>query len=347
MFLLATRLFLPRKGSKWYNYTMFSFANKLWAKLLFILVAIFLVLPIFKLATEGRVVVINNPLLEGQTASLTREVEPADKSIINAIFLGTPGEGNNAPDLTDTLMVLSFNPNTNKGLLVSIPRDLLVNLPGTNSYIKINALYQKTNIKTVQEVLSEITGLDFDYRVAVNLDGVKELIDQIDGIDVFIAQDIYDPNFPGVNNSYELFSLKKGLQHLDGQTALKYIRTRHSPRGDFDRMAHQQQVLVALKEKMADLHPLWDLPIILDLWQTLNRNLESNLSIFNIKNFWNIFREINLEEINFKILDTTTDLVFADNVLLGNGQAYVLKPKAGLNNYSEIQNYIKNLVSQN
>lgn len=264
---------------------------------------------------------------------------------VNTIFLGIPGKGNNAPNLTDTLMVMSVDEDTGEGFLLSIPRDLLVKIPGTNLYTKINHLYQKNGIDSVRTILSEITGLDFDYKIVVDLEGVKKIIDQVGGIDIFVEKDIYDPAFPGPNNSYQLFTLKNGWQHLDGISALKYIRTRNDPGGDFARMRRQQKVLTVLKEKISSLHPIWNLAIILDIWKTVMGHFQTNLSLKNIKTFWNIIKDIDLEKIEFKVLDPTTELLVSGHTILNEQRAYILKPKAGLDNYNEIRKYINSLIS--
>ena len=264
---------------------------------------------------------------------------------VNTIFLGIPGKGNNAPNLTDTLMVMSVDEDTEEGFLLSIPRDLFVKMPGTKVYTKINALYQRKGMDSVQTVLSEITGLDFDYKIVIDLEGVKKIIDQVGGIDIFVEKDIYDPVFPGPNNSYQLFVLKNGWQYLDGKTALKYIRTRHDPGGDFARMHRQQKVLTALKEKISSLHPIWNLAIILDIWKTVMSNFQTNLSLKNIKTFWNIIKDIDLEKIEFKVLDPTTELLVPGHTILNGQRTYILNPKAGLDNYNEIRKYINSLIS--
>jgi len=260
------------------------------------------------------------------------------------LFLGIPGQKNNAPNLTDTLIVMSINQETKKGFLLSIPRDLLVKLPETNSYTKINALYQETGLTVTQETLSKITGLDFDYNIVINLEGVKKIIDQVGGIDIFVEKDIYDPSFPGSNNSYQVFAIKQGQHHLDGETALKYIRTRHDRNGDFARMKRQQQILIALKEKISSLHPLWNLAVVLNVWQTIKNHFKTNLSIKNIKKFWKMAKDVNLEKIDFRVLEPTTGLLIPDHAILGGEEAYILKPKKGLNDYTEIQEYISNLI---
>lgn len=296
------------------------------------------------LLTKKRVIVIENSQVNINQFIAYTSVAPNEAQRINAIFLGIPGQGNSAPDLTDTIMIMSADPKTNKGFLLSIPRDFLVKIPGTNFYTKINNLYQNSGIEAVQTVLSEISGLNFDYNIVVDLQGVKKAIDQIGGIDIFVEEEIYDPAFPETNNSYQLFTLEEGWQHFDGETALKYIRTRHGTGGDFARMVRQQKVLIALKEKVSSLHPIWDSATILDLWKTLTDHFKTNLSLENIKSFWKTIKYVDLEKIEFKVLDPATGIVVSDYTILGGQKAYILRPKAGLNNYSEIKEYINNLI---
>lgn len=325
---------------------------------LFILITILILLILVFPATKKRVIVIENTLnvstyqasalssVDNQknTLSPTKDPAPLKHERTNALFLGIPGKGNSAPNLTDTLMVMSINRASKQGFLLSIPRDLAVKIPNTGFYTKINALYQQKGMEVVQTVLKEITGLDFDYDVVIDLQGVKKIIDQIGGINIFVEENIYDPAFPGPNNSYQLFTLNKGQQHLNGETALKYIRTRHEPTGDFARMSRQQKILIALKEQISSLHPIQDLDVVLNVWETLKNHFQTNLSLYNIKNLWETIKDIDFEKIEFKVLDPTTGLVVADHMILGGIKAYILRPKAGLNNYTEIREYLSNLI---
>lgn len=317
--------------------------KKFLTKAIVVLILALLIFPLSKIVTKKRVIIIeNNPNSSYETEVIKSSDEEGQ---INAIFLGMAGENNNAPNLTDTIIVMSVDKKTKEGFLLSVPRDLFIKIPGTNLYTKINALYQEGGIDSVQSILGEITGLSFDYDIVVDLEGVKRIIDQVGGIDVYVEDDIYDPSFPGPNNSYQLFTLKKGWQHLDGETALKYIRTRHEPTGDFARMARQQKVLIALRERLSSLHPLWDLGIIFDVWKTVTGHFYTNLSFQNIKTFWKMAKNIDLEKIEFKTLDPPTGLLIPDHALLGNETAYILKPKAGLDNYLEIREYVKQLIN--
>lgn len=302
-----------------------------------------------KLLTTERIITIDKSSAFHRYSRLIISASPSaldNKEWINFLFLGVPGQSNNAPFLTDTIIVGSYNQKTKKGFLVSIPRDLVVKDPGSNSYRKINSIYQQYGLEETQKTLKNITDLSFDYSVVLDLDAVKEIIDQVGGIDVFVEKDIYDPAFPGPNNSYQLFTLKKGWQHLDGKTALKFIRTRHDPGGDFSRMQRQQKVLAALKDKISSLHPVWDFNIVLDILRTISSHLETNLSLTHIKSLWTTIKDIDLENINFKVLDGSTGLIVSDSMMFGNERAYILKPTAGLENYQEIKSFITSLFEK-
>lgn len=323
--------------------------SKTLTKIISLVILAALIIVLWAVITKKRVIVIENTPKNYTTNASSIFGDPAladslENKRINAIFLGIPGAGNSAPNLTDTLMILSINNETGKGFLLSIPRDLLVRVPGKNFYTKINSLYQEGRIDSVKTILREISGLDFDYDFVIDLEGVKKIIDELGGIDVFVENEIYDPAFPESNNSYELFRLEKGQHHLDGETAVKYIRTRHDPTGDFARMRRQQQVLIALKDKISSLNPLWNSATILNLWQISAEHFKTNLSIENIKSAWKMLKNIDLDKLEFHVLDQTSDLVVPDHTLLGNQTAYILRPKNGLNNYSEIKNYINNLI---
>lgn len=264
------------------------------------------------------------------------------KKRVNFLFLGIGGENNPAPQLTDTIIVINSSPKGENPIGISIPRDLLVKYPEKTYYTKINALYQEGGINAIKTVISEITGLESDYYLVLDLDGVKNLIDKLDGIDIEVKEDIYDPQFPAQYNSYETFSLKRGLQHLDGETALKYIRTRHQPEGDFSRIKRQQQIISALKTKILSLNFFWDFPKIFSLWRILENNSLTNIGLTDIKYAWNLAKKTNFDEIEFNTI--APPLVISDTAILGNETASVLVPKTGLDNYEEIKNYINELI---
>lgn len=276
-------------------------------------------------------------------------VLPSDiknKQRVNLLFLGIPGQGNSAPNLTDSIIILNSNPNGQNPIGISIPRDLLIKFPDQNYYTKINSLFKwggtkEKGIELMATALNEVTGLEFDYFIVLDLQGVKKVIDIVNGIDVYVENDIYDPMFPGPDNIYQVFSIKKGQHHLDGETAVKYIRTRYDIGGDFARIKRQQQIISALKDKIFSLNPFWNFPTFLNIWKTLDKHTYTNIDINDIKYAWKLAKNTDFEEIKFITLD-----LIPDTITLGNKTAYILKPKAGIGNYDEIKENINKLLKE-
>ncbi len=274
-------------------------------------------------------------------------VNNKDKQEINILALGRPGQGYSGGDLTDTIILINLNPINNKAILISLPRDLLVKNEEYGYLTKINSIYNSSGIEALKEKVTEITGLPIDKHILIDLVVVKEIINSIDGLNVFVPQDINDPFFPGPNHSYESFNLKSGWRYLDGTTALKYIRTRYtSPNGDFDRMARQQQIINLLKQKVLALNPLWEFPTYLKIFNTLNKHIETDLGIIEIKSLWQTTKDIKIDNIVNIVIDKKgTELLTGGQVLFGEQMASVVYPKAGQGNYEEIKEYIKQRIN--
>src|SRR3989344_5296172 len=165
----------------------------------------------------------------------------------NILVLGRAGEGNNAPYLTDTIFVLHTDTTNNKLKLVSLPRDLLVRLDD-EKVLKLNAVWlytsggQKNDFSALNKEIEEITGLGIDYTVVFDLATLEQVIDKVDGVVVHVPEDIYDPRFPTESGGYQTYSRASGGRPLTSKEALRFVRPRHSPGGDFERIARQQEL---------------------------------------------------------------------------------------------------------
>lgn len=265
------------------------------------------------------------------------------QSAMNILALGRPGQGYSGQNLTDTIILVHLNPDREDLVLISLPRDLLVSAPYLT---KINSLYSLAGIEKLKEKIKEITGLSIDYYALIDLVVVKEIIELVDGLNVFVPKDINDPYFPGPNYTYQTFTLKAGWRYLDGQTTLKYIRTRYtSPNGDFDRMARQQQIIRLLKQKVLSLNPLWNFITYLKIFNTLKYHIETDLSLFEMKSLWQLAQEIDINQITTIVIDKKrTNLLTGGQIMLGQQKASVVYPKAGQNNYNDIREYIQRTV---
>ncbi len=285
----------------------------------------------------------------------------------NILLLGQPGPGYLAANLTDTIILVHLDPEESakdgpppeadaplehaaggKLVLISLPRDLLVKIPQQGGLTKINSLYSLVGIEGLKEKISEITGLNIDHYLLVDLTVVEKVIGLVGGLNVYVPEDIADPYFPGPNYTYQVFNLAAGWRYLDGQTALKYIRTRYtSPNGDFDRMARQQQIIRLLKQKVLALNPLWDWPTYLKIFQQLKSHLQTDLGLMEMKNLYQTVKEIKVERINHLVIDKKqTDLLTGGLVPLGQQTASVVYPTAGQGDYTQIRDYIEKIINE-
>lgn len=260
---------------------------------------------------------------------------------LNILILGRSGEGYPAPDLTDSIIILRLTPSA-KAALISIPRDLWVKVPGRNYYSKINALYNldkekgpsEEEFRLIKNKIAEITGLNIDYYALIDITALKELVDALGGIDVYVENNIND-------RVYQHLTLEKGWHHMDGKTVQKYVRTRMDSGGDFARIKRQQQIIGILKDKILGLNPVWDFPKFLEIYQTIGRNVKTDIGLDKIQYFLEIAELFKNKEFDRIVIDSSSSgLLRSSSIWTSGGLAYILTPKAGVENYKEIKEYI-------
>ncbi len=158
---------------------------------------------------------------------------------------------------TDTIIVLTVNPQTGAAGMLSVPRDLLVYVPALKHDAKINTVhvlgylnrYPGGGPAMLKDTVAELIGYPIDYYVRLNFDGFRQIVDLVGGVDITVPKAINDPEYPDDNYGFDPLYIPAGRQHMDGSLALKYARTRHAD-SDFGRAARQQQVILAIKEKL-------------------------------------------------------------------------------------------------
>ncbi len=174
-----------------------------------------------------------------------------------------PGEG--GIPRTDAILLVRAEPEKNRIALLSLPRDLWVNVPGYGG-TRINAAYvwgetyqtPGGGMNLARETVSSLLNMPVDYVMMVDFQGFIGLIDAIGGVSVNVEKELYDPSFPTMDYGYTVAHFLPGMQHMDGETALTYSRTRH-PDSDFMRNLRQQAVLEAIARRLherGDLHNL-------------------------------------------------------------------------------------------
>ncbi|MDD5084136.1 MAG: LCP family protein [Candidatus Moranbacteria bacterium] len=271
----------------------------------------------------------------------------------NILLLGRAGEHHSGRDLTDTIIVMSIDTNTDKIALLSLPRDLYVKVPDTSIFTKINAVYQHglaqgNGIDLIEKTVADITDLPIHYSFIIDFDGFEKVIDALGDINVEVMRDIYDSRYPGPNYSYETFEIKKGWQTLNGATALKYVRERHDdPEGDFGRAKRQQQVIQAVKSKAFSLKTFVDAFALNDLLTILGDSIKTTIAPEEINSFIALSKQVDTNNISNVVVDAwkPDSLLRVSHVMVGQTRMFTLVPRVG--NYSEIQDVAANLFDIN
>jgi polyisoprenyl-teichoic acid--peptidoglycan teichoic acid transferase len=281
--------------------------------------------------------------------------------ITNFLLLGIRGEGDDSPNATDTMIILSYNQQTKVSTMISIPRDLWV--PSIQA--KINSAYAYgedasagAGIKAAEGVILEDLGLPINYTAVINFAIFKDTIDLIGGIDIDVNPGFTDPLFPipGMENAqpessrYETITFATGSAHMDGDTALKFVRSRHAVGDegtDFARSHRQQQVISALKQKMLTASFLLDKAKVDQFSTILDRNLKTNIS----QSLYPTLAKVALETKDNPMKSLSlSDLPDENGIsILYNPPetqykgAWVLMPKD--NNWSALKKYIDNRLN--
>ena len=250
----------------------------------------------------------NQPLVEAPV--VTPEPTP---TFMNILLLGTderPDEG--GPSRTDTMILLSINPQDKTLGMLSLPRDLWVPIPGQNITTKINTAYglgeaqgyQGGGAQLAKDTVSSLIGRPVDYFVRVNFDGFREIIDLIGGIDIDVPATIHDEEYPTADYGVETFHLDAGMQHFDGATALKYARTRHSS-DDYNRARRQQEIIRAVADKVLSAGMISQLlPRVPQLLMTMQNSIETDIPIPVGLNLANLVSDSSLREVRQLVLDS-------------------------------------------
>ena len=272
----------------------------------------------------------------------------------NILAFGTSGynmegdEGNGVHDgaqLTDSIMVISLNQETKDVAMVNIPRDLKV--ADDCSAGKINEVYwcnnqngdnEKAGAEALQKTVEDVLGIDIQYYAHVDWGSLIQIVDSIGGITVTLDEDINDYWTNTFINAGEPVT-------LNGEQALGLARARHGTSGgDFTRGNSQQKILSAIAQKIKDK----DLGVteIINLVNALGDNLRTDFNIDEIKTAANLLKDIDFNAIRqVPLSDQEKDIKYVTTATIG-GVSFVV-PAAGVNNYTDIHTYIKQMFSNN
>lgn len=207
----------------------------------------------------------------------TDDPGPGPDDRLNVLVLGVDAAPGRTTVLTDTMMVVSFDPIGRTASMVSLPRDL-VNVPlggGDDFGPKLNSLmsyadhhpaaFPKGGLRTLQDAIGELLGIPIHYHATMEFEGFIQMVDAVGGVDITVARPIDDPGYDGFGADGRGWSITEGRHHLGGVDALAYARSRKSAgESDFTRAGRQQQIIVALKNAATDGGSVfWKLPGLL------------------------------------------------------------------------------------
>lgn len=229
----------------------------------------------------------------------------AGKENINILILGIGGPGHDGPYLTDTMLVASINKKDNKVAMISIPRDLLVNTYKFGKQ-KINALnaYAEaekpgSGTKFVRDITQELLRVPINYYVRVDFAGFEKIIDAVGGLDIDVPRTFSDPLYPRIENEAQTTTVtfEKGMQHMDGKTALIYARSRHGNNdegSDFARSRRQQQIILAMKEKIVSGETLLSPAKVGEVLKILKEHIDTNINVWETIQLAKTYKDLNL-----------------------------------------------------
>jgi polyisoprenyl-teichoic acid--peptidoglycan teichoic acid transferase len=216
---------------------------------------------------------------------------------INILLLGIAGGDNDGPNLTDSIIFVNYNLLTNTATTISIPRDIW----STTLQDKINSAYaygeakeKNGGLKLARAEVEGIVGLPIHYAAVIDFSRFQEIVDFFHGIDVIVSNSFIDSEFPinGRENDlcngdpeykcrYETIAFTKGLTNMNGETALKYVRSRHAigqEGNDFSREKRQQEIISAIYQSVINLVKSGNITKLKQFYQLINASIKRDIT---------------------------------------------------------------------
>jgi LCP family protein required for cell wall assembly len=315
---------------------------------------------------------------------LNKKIELAQEpgGSINILLLGKGGGTHEGPDLTDTIILANINSQKNKVTMLAVPRDLWI--PDIKG--KINKAYaigqenDKQGILLSKAVVSKVTGQDIDYAVVIDFSGFVKIIDYLGGVDVQVDRTLDDYAYPLEGKEedtcgkteeeigdltaqiatasakewdafpcrYKHLHVEVGKQHMNGQLALEFSRSRHGINGegtDFARSQRQQKVIAAVRDKVLSVGTILNPIKIIGIFNILRNNIDTNIKLSEFDDFINLANEMQDAEIESYVIDFGDKQAGRYGLLIEpvrsreRGFQAVLTPRIGDGNFSEIHDY--------
>jgi len=309
----------------------------------------------FAIITAQRVLAFGSAIsTQGPLSTQTGYMGISDR--VNLLVMGFGGGNHQGANLTDSMTVISLLPQSHHTTLISVPRDLAVQIPpNSGQYRKINEAYQFASNNgqnpaaggdAAAQKVSLVTGLNVNYWLTINFTGFRDLINSIGGIDVYVPDSFnacYPKNDdPDIDPSWIKVQFNKGLQHMDGETAIRYARAREplevcrkgtsenqAELTDFARSARQQIIIKAALSKVKQVST-W--PSLFNALTALQHTIYTNLSLADLMEF-----ALKMDLNTAHRVGLSNQNVLMDSTAPGGG--YILAPRNG--DWQAIIDYVK------
>jgi len=288
---------------------------------------------------------------------------------VNILLAGNSADdvGHDGAQLTDSIMLLSIDTKNNKAFMLSIPRDLWVQI-GDQGHAKINAAYvygeedkfsasdyPTGGMGQLEQVVEENLSIPINYYALVDYNAFREAVNSVGGIEVNIASSdprgIYDPSIDYSTGGPLVPKLSNGVHHLNGQQALDLARARgdsYNSYGfagsDFDRTQHQREMLIALKSKAVSAGVLANPAKLTSLSNAIGNNVKTDLTFSEVRRLIDLIKPISGSNIQSLSLNKADGKNLLTSYAAPGGQS-ALAPAAGLDDFSDIQAFLQRHTS--
>ncbi|MEY9978466.1 LCP family protein [Lysinibacillus sp. RC79] len=233
---------------------------------------------------------INTPLIEATGDDNKEQKIVTKKDPFSVLMLGVD-ERKNDSGRSDTMIVITVNPEKHTMKMLSIPRDTRTEIIGHNSVDKINHAYAFGGVPMAVNTVEHFLDIPIDYYVFINMDGFLQIIDTIGGVTIDNDMDL----------TYDSYHYPKGEITLDGDKALVFSRIRYEdPRGDFGRQIRQRQIIEAVLKKASSTSSI--LLKATDMLDVVGENVRMNFSMKDLIQLQSIYKKMdgNIEQLSFK-----------------------------------------------
>jgi LCP family protein required for cell wall assembly len=211
-----------------------------------------------------------------EVKSASKQLDPALPSRpVDILVIGSDRRVSQ-PDVgarSDTLIVVRFDPQNKTISMLSVPRDLLVTIPGYGQN-KINAAYSFGGAKLAVQTVRQVLGVPINHFVDIDFDGFKDVVNKLGGAYLMVDTRYYNNT---ATDDWASIDIEPGYQRLDGAQTLDFVRFRHDQNGDFTRIVRQQMFLREMKRELAASANLADFPRLLSVATTMSHYAVSDL----------------------------------------------------------------------